>query len=251
VRRLPAPAVLVPLLLATTGVALILVGQLAGREPELALPSLSAIPAPSRTAAATGTPAATPTPAPTPTITASRPAESPTPTLTPTAAPTPTPTPLETGVATQLSIEAVGINVTVTQATTPEEDDFPPLDGAYILRTSAQPGRGTNSYIFAHAREGLFLSLWNVQLGDVVRILMSSGNVLEYRVTEVRPNTPCQESDPSIPGPPNPPLPLQRAPPGCDASWLAPTPFERVTLQTSQGPNRNYGEFIVVAEPIR
>ena len=31
--------------------------------------------------------------------------------------------------------------------------------------------------------------------------------------------------------------------------WSAPTDHERLTLQTSQGYNRNWGEFIVVAEP--
>ena len=48
-----------------------------------------------------------------------------------------------------------------------------------------------------------------------------------------------------------PPLALQYAGPGCSqgAFWSAPTKHERLTLQTSQGFNRNWGEFIVVAEP--
>ena len=31
--------------------------------------------------------------------------------------------------------------------------------------------------------------------------------------------------------------------------WLAPADHERLTLQTSQGFNRNWGELVVVAEP--
>jgi hypothetical protein len=30
---------------------------------------------------------------------------------------------------------------------------------------------------------------------------------------------------------------------------MMPTPSERLTLQTSQGFNRNYGELVIVAEP--
>ena len=35
----------------------------------------------------------------------------------------------------------------------------------------------------------------------------------------------------------------------CDTSWTLPTPTERLTLQTSQGFNRNYGELVIIAEP--
>jgi hypothetical protein len=33
-------------------------------------------------------------------------------------------------------------------------------------------------------------------------------------------------------------------------AWTQPTDHERLTLQTSQGYNRNWGELIVVAEPL-
>jgi len=44
---------------------------------------------------------------------------------------------------------------------------------------------------------------------------------------------------------------LKYAPPGCTGiAWTLPTDHERLTLQTSQGYNRNYGELVVIADPI-
>ena len=232
-----------PILLAVAGVALIIVGSLdAGAEPG---PSLSPIARP--TASATASPTTTPTEqpvSPTPAGSAS-PAETP----TPTEEPTPTPLPDDV-VAEQLDIPSVGIKVAVRESTSPEIDGFPPSDAAYILRRSSQPGRNTSSYVFAHALNTLFKPLWNVQLGAEVLVRMSDGSVLTYRVTEVRPNVPCPE--PNAEPMPNPPLALQIHD-TCEegARWLAPTDYERLTLQTSQGYNRNWGELIVVAEPVR
>lgn len=166
--------------------------------------------------------------------------------------PQPTQTPLPAGtVAQQLEIPSVGINVLVQQSQDDATDNFPPRDAAYILQGSAQPGQNTNSYIFAHATEALFKPLWNVQVGAEVRILMSDGSVRRYIVTEVRPNVPCPDpnADPGM-NPPDPPLVLQLHD-DCEAGlfWLQPTDHERITLQTSQGFNRNWGEFVVVADP--
>lgn len=224
-----------PLALAVVGVVLIVVGQLDLDRP--AGPSLPPIPDPTSPVAV-----ATATPVPT---------DSGEPSQAATPPPTPTPTPIPADwVAVQLQIEAVNINVAVKQSGSGGTDDFPPLDAAYILRNSSQPGRGTNSYMFAHAYLHLFKPLWNVQLGDQVKVLMSDNTVLQYVVTEVHPNVSCP--DDRQPPHPNPPLALKYAPPGCDegAAWTQPTDHERLTLQTSQGYNRNWGELIVVAEPV-
>lgn len=240
-RRVLTPSVLAPLLLAVAGVAFIIAGQ-AGLDGD-PLPSLPDIPAPSASAVA----AASPTLAP-----------SDTPTAVASVVPTPSPTPVPiTALATQLQIEAVAINVAVHQSTSDDNDGFPDTCCAFILSAGSQPGRGTNSYIFAHALNTLFKPLWNVQIGDEVRVAMDDGSVLQYVVTEVRPNVPCP--DPAAPNPElNPealgftlPLVLQYAPANCDegAAWTAPVDHERLTLQTSQGYNRNWGELVIVAEP--
>jgi hypothetical protein len=232
-----------PLILGVAGVALIIIGSLdLDADP---VPTLPPIPT------ATPTPAAQATPTPTDAPGAS---DAPSGSVDPSPSPTPTPTPLpDDVVAVQLDVPSVGIRVAVRKSEGSVTDGNPPLDAAYIHSTSSQPGRNTNSFIFAHALLHLFKPLWNVQPGAEILILMSDGQVLRYAVTEVRPNVPCPEEnpDPEL-DPPDPPLALQ-IDPTCDQGrfWLASTPYERLTLQTSQGYNRNWGELVVVAEPIR
>jgi hypothetical protein len=150
-----------------------------------------------------------------------------------------------------MQISSIGLNIAVQKAATKADCDFPPEHGAWILCGGAEPGRGTNSYIFAHAQVGMFLPLWNVQLGAEVRVLMSDGKVLVYRVTEIHPNVSCPDTR-ADPMPANlEPLALKYGDPNCSqgAFWSGKAKHERLTLQTSQGFNRNWGEFIVVAEP--
>jgi hypothetical protein len=239
VKRLSSWAL--PIILGVAGVALIIAGTL----------DLDAEPAPSLP------PIAQPTASPSPTEPAATapPTEAPaaTPTDEPTVEPEPTRTPLPDGVvAVQMEIPSVGINVTVRQSASAEIDSFPPSDAAYILRTSSQPGRNSSSYIFAHALNTLFKPLWNVQIGAEVLVRMSDETVLRYVVTEVRPNVACPDpnADPAM-NPANPPLALQ-VHDDCSEGifWTNPTDHERLTLQTSQGYNRNWGELVVVALPL-
>jgi hypothetical protein len=97
---------------------------------------------------------------------------------------------------------------------------------AFHLPGTAIPGSGANSYIYAHARTGMFLSLWNARLGDVVWISTPDGRALKYVVSEIH----------------------SRVPPS-DVRWADPTPPERLTLQTSTGPNPGDPRFVVVALP--
>jgi len=235
VKRLSSWAL--PLVLAVAGVTLIIVGSL----------DLDAAPSPSLPPIATPTPVAQASPTPAPSRTGT---DVPTVSAAPTPSPTATPLPPDV-VAVQLEVPSVGIRVLVRQSTDPAIDSFPPADAAYILRASSQPGRGTNSYVFAHALNTLFKPLWNVQVGAEVLVLMSDESVLRYVVTEVRPNVPCPDADadPAL-NPPNPPLALQIHD-NCDEGvfWTQPTDHERLTLQTSQGYNRNWGELVVIARP--
>jgi Sortase domain len=220
-------------------VALIIIGSLdQGAEPTPSLPNL-----------VTQTPVAAASP--TPTGSADEPAASPT--AEPTATPTPTPLPDDV-IAEQLQIQSVGINVLVKQSTSDETDSFPPSDAAYILRNGNQPGRNTNSYIFAHAVSHLFKPLWNVQIGAEVLIRMSDDSVRRYVVTEVRPNVACPDPNATTNNPEDfgmTPPPALQIHEDCSAAgfWTAPTDYERITLQTSQGYNRNWGELVVIAEP--
>lgn len=99
---------------------------------------------------------------------------------------------------------------------------------AMLFPTSALPGRGGNSYIYAHAREGMFLSLWSVRLGDdVLMVSASTGATYRYTVTQV-----------------------MRAVPVTDTTWLDTGGAERVTLQTSTGPAPGDPRFVVVAHRV-
>jgi LPXTG-site transpeptidase (sortase) family protein len=97
---------------------------------------------------------------------------------------------------------------------------------AFHFPGTAIPGSIGNSYIYAHARQGMFLALWNARVGDQVTITTPAGVELKFVVTEVHP----------------------RVPPA-DTSWLQPSGDERLTLQTSTGPNRDDPRFVVIAAP--
>lgn len=223
-RASSAPGIVLPLLLVVIGVGLILAGQLPVDRPGASLPG---IPLESEVALTT------PTPGPSG--------------FTPVPNPSATPIP-DDWVATQLQIESVDLNVAVKHAV-PGQCDFPPDDAAYVLCQSSEPGRAANSYIVAHALQHLFKRLWNVMLGAQVKVLMSDKVVLTYVVTEIHPNVSCPD-DRALPMP-DPPLALLYAKPGCPgAEWSRKTDHERLTLQTSQGFNRNWGELIIVAEPL-
>jgi len=234
VKRLSSWAL--PIILGVAGVALIIAGTLdLDADPPASLPPIAT---PTQVAQATATPARSAS-------ASARPSAS----TEPTGSPTPTPI-ASNVIAEQLEVQSVGINIAVKQSTSQETDSFPPIDAAYILRAGNQPGRNTNSYIFAHALNTLFKPLWNVQIGAEVLIRMSDDSVLSYVVTEVRPNVPCPDPDATQNNPPDPPLALQIHDDCAEgAFWTVPTDYERLTLQTSQGFNRNWGELVIVAEP--
>jgi len=220
-----APGIVLPLLLAVIGVSLLLAGRLPVDRPGASLPG---IPEQSEVGQATLTPG---------------PSE-----FTAEATPSGTPIPAD-WVAVQLEVPSVELNVAVKHGVTGAECAFPPDDAAYILCESSEPGRGTNTYVVGHALQHLFKRLWNVELGAEVKVLMSDGVVLRYVVTEIHPNVSCP--DDRVEPMPNPPLALQYAEPGCPgAAWANATDHERLTLQTSQGFNRNWGELVIVARPL-
>jgi len=101
-----------------------------------------------------------------------------------------------------------------------------PDNVALHLPGSAIPGDGSNTYIYAHARRGMFLTLWTAREGDEVVIVTPSGRELRYVVSEVHARV-----DPT------------------DVSWVTRSAGERLTLQTSTGPDPGDPRFVVVALP--
>ena len=102
-----------------------------------------------------------------------------------------------------------------------------PENVAFVFPSSRLPGEGGNTYIYAHARTGMFLSLWGAKVGDEVVIYRpDDGARRSYRVALIAPRVNAT-----------------------DAHWLDPNGEERLTLQTSTGPNPGDPRFIVVAYP--
>ena len=157
------------------------------------------------------------------------------PTLQPTAAPSqepPTAKPV-TIAGSRIAVPRLGIDLPLELGEiardVPREGfgGATPENVAFVFPSSRLPGEGGNTYIYAHARTGMFLSLWGAKLGDEVVIYRpDDGARRSYRVALIAPRV-------------NP----------TDAHWLDPNGEERLTLQTSTGPNPGDPRFIIVAYP--
>jgi sortase (surface protein transpeptidase) len=166
------------------------------------------------------------------------PSPSSTPEPTPTATPDPTQEPATdvAGVVVspaaapasgyRIEIPRLRINLPIAEGDVPRDVDRAqtPENYAFHLPGTSMFGAG-NTYIYAHARVGMFLSLWNVRVGDVV-IVGTPAGPREYLVEEIHPRVPPTE-----------------------ISWAGPTQDSRLTLQTSTGPNGTDPRFVVVARP--
>lgn len=138
----------------------------------------------------------------------------------------PVPRPIPDGYRVQLPRLRIDLPIREGDITQDVVNEQTPEHVALHFPGTYLPGDGSNAYFYAHARTGMFLSLWNARDGDEVIIVLPGGTQLRYVVTEVHP----------------------RIPP-TDTRWLEPTLSERITLQTSTGPRSNDPRFIVVATP--
>jgi hypothetical protein len=116
--------------------------------------------------------------------------ESPTP--FPSGDPTPSPTPFRSGlVATRVVVAKLGIDLPVI--TPKPNESFPLCDVAAYLTPFDQPGQGGVTYLYAHARPGMFWPLLREDratggkslLGLTVLVYTSDDLVFTYKITEV------------------------------------------------------------------
>jgi len=126
----------------------------------------------------------------------------------------------------RITIQRLGIDLPIAEGDISRDIDEQktPEGFAFHLPGTSIPGLGSNTYLYAHARTGMFLSLWNAQPGDQVVISTPDLHALRYVISEVHP----------------------RVPPD-DVSWVQPTNGERLTLQTSTGPNPTDPRFVAIA----
>ncbi len=138
-------------------------------------------------------------------------------------------------VATRVVVEALGIDLPVVKphgtSTT-----YPQCDVAMYIQELAQPGSGRATYLYAHARDGMFGPIYErailkknggaaSMIGMVVQVYTSDDLVFEYEVSEVRLHQ----------------LTL-------DAAIGATT--EQLWLQTSEGPKGTPGKTQLLARPL-
>lgn len=161
-------------------------------------------------------------------------------TLAPTVAPSftlnpgePTPSPAPTApadrVATRVVIQNLGIDLAVIRP--PDTSSYPLCDVAMFIQDLGQPGFGRATYLYAHARDGMFLPILTASkinngaqmLGLVVQVYTSDGQLFLYEITEVR-----------------------RHQLNLDAAAAATT--EQLWLQTSEGPKGTRPKTQVVAQ---
>jgi LPXTG-site transpeptidase (sortase) family protein len=124
--------------------------------------------------------------------------------------------------AKQIQIARLGIDLPIVEG---DGIDAPLTKAAHYPGTG-WPDGGTNIYIYAHARTGLFLTLWNAQVGDRVDLTLVDGTKRTFVVDQVLPKVPMDAT-----------------------GYLQPTATEQLTLQTSTGPDENDPRFVVIAHP--
>jgi hypothetical protein len=199
---------LLPALVTAAGVALLVAGLLAYPEPPEAVATLP-------------DPSPAPSAVPTPTLI-------PIPSLGPAGSAAPTLAPPVDRVPTRIEIPALRIDLAIV-APPDDPDHFPYCDVAEYIGQLSRPGLPGATYIYAHARTGMFLPLLRTAderlPGMLVQVYTSDDLVFLYEIAEVRRN---QIS--------------------LDDAFAATT--EELWLQTSEGPRGTIGKTQVIARPI-
>jgi hypothetical protein len=199
---------LLPALVTAAGVALLAAGLLSYQSPPEAV---AIVPSQPPASAAAPSPSLIPIPS-----------------LAPEGSPAATATPPADRVATRVAVPALRIDLPVVRP--PDDPDhFPYCDVAEYIRQLSQPGLPGATYLYAHAREGMFLPLLETAdpklQGLLVQVYTSDNLVFLYEITEVRRN---QSS--------------------LDEAFAVRE--EELWLQTSEGPRGTIGKTQVIALPI-
>jgi hypothetical protein len=141
-------------------------------------------------------------------------------TATPEPSASATPTPPADRVATRVRVRGLGIDLPIVKGNV----GYPYCNVAMYLSALSQPGFGKATYLYAHAREGMFLPLLRTkargQRGQVVEVWTSDDMLFRYEISEVLRHVPYDK--------------------GLDRPGAATT--EELWLQTSEGPRRPPGQ---------
>jgi hypothetical protein len=128
--------------------------------------------------------------------------------------------------ATRVAVSSVGIDLPVIRG----PSAYPPCNVAMYSASVAQPREPGITFIYAHARRGMFLPLltrWRIDrgaslIGKTIRVWTSDSVVSSYRISRVRVTSNAMAGVTSL-------------------------TRERLWLQTSTGPNTSYPKLIIEA----
>ena len=199
---------LLPALVTAAGVALLAAGLISYQDPPEAV-------------------AVTPVQTPAPTA---RPAPSlpPIPSLGPAGTPAPTSSPVVERVATRVVVPALRIDLPVVKPPN-DPNHFPYCNVAEYIPALSRPGYPGTTYLYAHARKGMFLPILETKdrkmLGMLVQVYTNDNQVYLYEVSRVL----RHQSSLSI---------------AFEAT------DEQLMLQTSEGPRGTIGKTMVIARPL-
>jgi hypothetical protein len=112
-------------------------------------------------------------------------------------------------------------------------DAYPLCDVAMFIKELGQPGQGRATYLYAHARTGMFLPILEASrindgagmIGMLVEVYTSDDMLFLYEITEVRRNQTTLDDAIAAAG-------------------------EELWLQTSEGPRGTPGKTQVIAKPL-
>jgi hypothetical protein len=138
-------------------------------------------------------------------------------------------------VATRVVVEALGIDLPVIKPRG-SSTTYPQCDVAMYIQELSQPGNGRSTYLYAHARDGMFGPIYErailkthggpkSMIGMVVQVYTSDDLLFEYAVTEIR---------------------LHQL--NLDDAIQATS--EELWLQTSEGPKGTPGKTQLLAKPL-
>jgi sortase (surface protein transpeptidase) len=217
---------LLPAIVTSLGVVLVTAGLLSYTDPATAGTLVDAIPTVETLAPSNQPSSSLELPS---ASASSAPSGDPTPALDQSASPAPTAAGSR-AVATRVVIPALKIDLPVVRG----PDGYPLCNVAMYLKDFAQPGEGSATYIFAHARDGMFGPIYNLaiqkhnprkMLGMIVQVYTSDDKLYLYEITEVR---------------------LHQL--NLDAPTAATS--EQLWLQTSEGPKGTPGKTQLKALPL-
>ena len=129
----------------------------------------------------------------------------------------------------RVKISAVSIDLLLVKGdgkTPPVKYEAFTYPGADHLLTGDENG-GSNTYVYAHARNGMFWRLHDLHIGNIIDVDYGGNKILHYRVSEIHPSVNWK-----------------------DLQWLQPTTDDRLTLQTCNGWKDEDPRFIVVARRV-